>query len=272
MGVGVVRLTLALALSWNAPAFAGFNSWSAESESDPFSGGTKVTVDYATSIRSGVFIVCDTAQHGMLVRAVPGFSYEEVLAGIKPVMQFAVDGKHLVDQEGSTGAVGDNLAAAQVQLTHENALTLVNAFVKAKKQIALKDGISDRPFLLRASGSSKSGAQLAKCLKEQVVIAPQADFSEEISDVDVLTDAGRHVQFKAMALAAQDKCPDYKLKPEALEAKGIDAEELATVERNMLEGQRSDASKDFEAKSCFAALRAPLPYAKLSFDEVWEKK
>ena len=37
----------------------------------------------------------------------------------------------------------------------------------AKRQIAVKDGISDRPYLLTASGSTKAGAALVKCMEGQ---------------------------------------------------------------------------------------------------------
>ncbi len=37
----------ALLLASGTPAIAGFNSWTAESEDDPFSGGNRTTVDYS---------------------------------------------------------------------------------------------------------------------------------------------------------------------------------------------------------------------------------
>ncbi|WP_125270260.1 hypothetical protein [Agrobacterium sp. FDAARGOS_525] len=260
------------ALAWTAPAHAGFNSWSAKTENDPFSGGTKVTANYASSVRSGVLIACDTAQSGMMVRTIPGFSYSDVLAGRRPLMEFAVDGKRLIEQSGETGSVGDNLAVAQVQLTHANAMALAEAFVKAKTQVAVRDGISDRPFLLRAAGSSKVGATLVKCLKQQAAATSKADKPSSDAEDDLLTPAGRFVKFKGMALAAQDKCKDYEIKPEALKPQGIDAAELATVEGNMLDGEKNDAIRLFYEKSCFAALREPLAFTSLGFDQVWQKK
>ena len=57
-----VFITIAsLALSYSA-ANAGFETWSVSVETDPFSKGQRVTVDYMSSIRSGVLIFCDTAE------------------------------------------------------------------------------------------------------------------------------------------------------------------------------------------------------------------
>lgn len=267
--VGVAAL---LALGLSGQALAGFNSWSTSVENDPFSGGIKVTVDFAASMRSGVLIVCDTAQTGLMVRAVPGFEFADVLKGARPVLEFAIDGDRLMFQQGVTGAVGENLAAAQAQLTFENAKALATAFTKAKRQIAIKDGISDRPFLLRVSGSSKAGAALNKCLDKQSVAKPNVSEEPEGSADDIQTDAGRFVRFKAYALTAEAKCGEYRLKKGALQPSGLDDQELATVELNIMDGEKRDAAKALEAKSCFAALREPLRFTKLGFDQVWEKK
>lgn len=150
-----------------APAMAGFGQWSVETEEDPFSGGKRVTVDYSSSIRSGVIIICDTSEAGLMVRAIPGYAFEPVLAGATPEIEFAFDGKRLLGQSGETGAVGDNLAASQTTLSKENSQAFVEAFAAAKKQIAIKDGISDRPHLLTARGSTKAGAALVECMKSQ---------------------------------------------------------------------------------------------------------
>ncbi|CAH0132650.1 hypothetical protein SRABI05_00085 [Agrobacterium fabrum] len=153
--------------SITAPAMAGFQQWSVDTEDDPFSGGKRVTVDFMSSIRSGVIVICDTAEKGLMFRAIPGFVFDSRLQGLTPEIEFAIDGVRLLGQTGETGAVGDNLAAAQVMLTKENAESLVAAFATAKKQIAIKDGISDRPHLLTARGSTKAGASLLTCMKLQ---------------------------------------------------------------------------------------------------------
>jgi len=146
---------------------AGFDSWSAESEDDPFSGGNRTTVDYFSSSRSGVLIICDTAEPGLMVRAIPGFAFDDSLSGYTPEMEFAVDGTRVLGQSGRVGAVGDNVAAAETQLSKENSEAFVKAFAGAKKQVAIKDGISDRPFLLTARGSTKAGAALVRCMANQ---------------------------------------------------------------------------------------------------------
>jgi len=157
----------AFLLASGTPAIAGFNSWTVQNEDDPFSGGNRTTVDFFNSVRSGVVIICDTAQPGLLVRAVPGFAFETALSGFTPEMEFAIDGSKILGQAGRVGAVGDNIAAAETQLSKENSEAFVKAFAAAKKQIAIKDGISDRPFLLAARGSTKAGAALVKCMAGQ---------------------------------------------------------------------------------------------------------
>lgn len=164
-----MQLSLAgalLAVSTNL-AVADFLRWSAEIENDPFSGGRKVTVNYMSSLRSGIFIFCDSAEPGVRVRAVPGWAYDADLALIEPTLEFAFDGKRLLGAKGSTGSVGDNLAAAEVALQGDQARQFVEAFGTAQKQVAVKDGISDRPHLLKANGSTKSGQQWSACLSRQ---------------------------------------------------------------------------------------------------------
>lgn len=149
------------------PALADFERWTAEVEKDPFSGGTKVIADYMSSMRSGVFIFCDSATDGIRVRAIPGFAMEPGMSDLKPMMEFAIDGKRLISSGGRVVSVGDGIAAAESTLVGVNADIFVDAFAGAKKQVAIKDGISDAPHLLRASGSTASGKQLSECIKSQ---------------------------------------------------------------------------------------------------------
>lgn len=148
-------------------SIAGFQTWDASVEEDPFSGGRRVTASFMSSLRSGVLVICDTAEQGLLVRAIPGFAYDPSLEGGTPEIEFAFDGKRLLGQSGQTGAVGDNLAVSQTMLSVDNSWLFVEAFAGAKKQVAIKDGISDRPHLLTASGSTKTGAALVKCMEGQ---------------------------------------------------------------------------------------------------------
>ncbi len=163
----VLVLSIGILAASAVQASAGFLEWDADVEEDPFSGGKRVTVGYMSSIRSGVVIICDTAEKGVTIRAIPGFAFDGALSGLSPEIEVAFDGKRLLGQEGQTGSVGDNLAIAEVLLSVENSETFVRAFAEAKKQIAVKDGISDRPHLLTARGSTKAGAALVKCMDGQ---------------------------------------------------------------------------------------------------------
>ncbi|CAN7345667.1 hypothetical protein [Neorhizobium sp. LjRoot104] len=146
---------------------AGFQAWTVDSEDDPFSKGTRVTVDFMSSLRSGVLFICDSAESGLLIRAIPGFAHEPILKGIVPKIEIAIDGKLLFGQDGETGAVGDNLAVSQTMLSPDNAKSFATTFSAATKQIAIKDGISDRPHLLTARGSTKAGKALVACMERQ---------------------------------------------------------------------------------------------------------
>lgn len=171
LGAWGMRKTIYLAavslFSVVTSANAGLLQWSAESEADPFTGGKKVTVDFMSTLRSGVVVFCDTSDVGIKVRAIPGFDYVDGLAGVSPTASFAIDGQKLLDADGSTGQVGNNLAAVDITLDGDKARQFVKAFAAAKKQVALKDGISDAPHLLTARGSTNAGKALAGCIEAQ---------------------------------------------------------------------------------------------------------
>ncbi len=150
-------------------ASAGLLQWSSEKEADPFSGGESISADFMSSLRSGVFVLCDSAKPGIIVRAIPGFAYDARLAEFKPKMKFAFDGKLLFVQDGETGSVGDNLAISQTHLEGVAAKMFVEAFVAAKKQIAIDDGIADKPHLLTARGSTAAGQAIVGCVSKQSV-------------------------------------------------------------------------------------------------------
>jgi hypothetical protein len=169
-GIKVFRaLSIAALFSFVSvmPSYAGFKNWSVDKEADPFSGGESVSVNFMSSIRSGVVVLCDSAKKGLTVRAIPGFDYDPKLEGFKPTVKFAFDGKLLFDAEGETGAVGNNLAVSQVVLDGDQAKQFVDAFAAAKKQIAIDDGIADKPHLLTARGSTSAGQAIVACIAKQ---------------------------------------------------------------------------------------------------------
>jgi hypothetical protein len=163
----IVSIAAVLSLACALPSQAGFENWSVDRESDPFSGGESVSVNFMTSLRSGVVVLCDSAKHGLIVRAIPGFDYDAKLETFKPTVKFAFDGKLLFNADGETGAVGSNLAVSQVTLDGDQAKQFVEAFAAAKKQIAIDDGISDKPHLLTARGSTAAGQAVVSCIAKQ---------------------------------------------------------------------------------------------------------
>lgn len=148
-------------------ANAGFERWSTEVENDPFSEGEKVTANHMTSIRSGVFVVCDSADSGIEVRSIAGWEYSSDVPKFA-TSAIAVDGKVLLkDILSATGAFGQNVAGVIIPLNPDSSKILLEAFVKAQKQIAIKDGISNSPMLLTARGSTKAAQTLLECLNKQ---------------------------------------------------------------------------------------------------------
>jgi hypothetical protein len=163
-----MRVLLALAISaMPAAAFAGFDSWTSETKDDPFSGGKSIIVGNMATMRSGVLILCDTSKIGITIRSVPGFNSEKGYSGFIPTLEFAVDGKKLFEEKGEIGAVGDNLAMSEAELSADHSKEFVTAFSTAKKQIAVKDGISQKPMLMNAQGTTKTGKELSSCLDGQ---------------------------------------------------------------------------------------------------------
>lgn len=151
---------------------AGFGRWTVDTESDPFSKGDNVVAGYLSSVRSGVFIECDTAGYGIEVRAVAGWEVTstELLAleAMDPKAAIAVDGEVLLqDLDTKPGACGQRVACITLTLDSKESEKLLNAFVSAKNQIALRDGISNKPHLLSAKGSTKSAKALLSCTKQQ---------------------------------------------------------------------------------------------------------
>lgn len=171
-----MRETLVLALVGLAlasrPAIADFERWSADVKDDPFSGGVSVVVDYMATLRSGAVFFCDTQSSGIKVRVIPGWTHVSDINGLSPKMEFAIDGKKLAEANGRTGSIGDSLATAEADLPAGIAHVLTNAFIEARKQVAINDGMSDAPLLLGATGSTKSGLALLACLARQSDFVP----------------------------------------------------------------------------------------------------
>ena len=147
-------------------AHAGFDRWSSDVEDDPFSKGISVMVSNFSSVRSGAVVLCDTASRKLTVRNIPGFAYDSVLDGVQPEFSVAIDGEIILTQSGTTGSVGDHLAISEIELEGELADNFIKSFMAAKRQVAFKDGISQKPAIFSAKGSTASGKDLARCLSK----------------------------------------------------------------------------------------------------------
>jgi hypothetical protein len=159
----MMGLAVAAVVTSASAAQAGFDRWTVESEKDPFTGGTRVTVSLLTSIRSGVNMFCDSAYPGLTIRIVPGYAFEAGFKSASPSVRVAVDEQIVQEAVGQLASVGENFAAIEVNIVSYEARSLINAMMKAQKQIAIDDGFSDRPHLLTARGSTKAGEALQGC-------------------------------------------------------------------------------------------------------------
>lgn len=150
------------------PALAGFNAWTLEKEEDPFTKGERITASYSSSLRSGVFIFCDTSDVGITFRVVAGWEATLDIVGYKTSAALAVDKEVVLGNlEAVGGAYGSNIAGVDIKLNEEKSFLMLNSFVSARKQIAIKDGISDRSHILTERGSTKAANALLGCIKAQ---------------------------------------------------------------------------------------------------------
>lgn len=151
-----------------SPSHAEYMSWSVASiTSDPFTKGTQIYAEFATSQRSAVGIFCDTAQEGLGLRVVPGFPISDELRELTPEVAAAVDGHVLFAQRGVMYVVGDNLAMVQAPLDIVQSWRLLTAMSGARSQIAFKDGFSASNHLLSTEGAGYVGATVMGCLLRQ---------------------------------------------------------------------------------------------------------
>jgi len=165
-------------------AVAGFDRWSTEIESNPFSGGKDVNVLFVVSRSAQVQVRCDSTSSGLQIVAIPGFELPVDLQNEIVEIKLAVDGDVVVgDQSAVVSAFGANLAGVVIALNKNLSGSFTKAMITAKRQIAISDGISSKPFLLNARGSTKAGKALDQCLEVQV--GKQADI-ETGTDSDKL--------------------------------------------------------------------------------------
>lgn len=168
------RLLAAIIPAFLATQALAYEVWNFKVEKDPFEGADRVTVSYFQSERSGVVILCRPDEGGLHFRMLPGWRFdggdtEKYDHAIMSKFAIAVDGKVLdvTPTKSRFGNIDDNLANADVHIDHDSARNVVEAWINAKSQIALKDGVSDSPFLLTARGSTNSGRALEGCLDNQ---------------------------------------------------------------------------------------------------------
>ncbi|WP_242220022.1 hypothetical protein [Shinella zoogloeoides] len=254
-----------------SPAAAGFNSWTSESTPDPFTGGVKVEVNYSSSLRSGIFILCDSADHGLEVRAIAGWDYVADLDKLDAEGKIAVDGKVILDVKGKPGAYGNNVAGVSFVLKLDEARTLVDALAGAQSQVAIKDGISAEPHLMGARGSTKSASSLQKCLSAQLQRGGTDSAKEGGSDSGESPGAGegrRMAMFVLSAFATEQRCKNYKLRSENLPKDEPSAEVKAEFQR-ILKAEKEQVANSLAKFSCHASAAEVMKYTDLSYDDVW---
>ncbi|WP_046668018.1 hypothetical protein [Neorhizobium galegae] len=258
-----------------SPARADFLSWGVETVNDPFSGGQKVQASYSSSMRSGVFIICDTSASGMEVRVLAGWEYTADIEGMEPKGRFAVDGKIVGEAEGRTGAFGQNIAGASFTLDQPTARLLAAAMAKATSQIAVQDGISDRPQLLKPRGSTKAGQALSACLGKQGAAHEDAQEAGQVVTPPTVGDASenakRYARFMALASAVEEKCKDYRMIPDAKRDNHLAPTE-AQAAAALLGGEKTSAKAEVNGVSCAAGAALTARFTNLPYDAVWKAR
>lgn len=178
-------LSLALLLVSMNSANAGFERWTASAKKNPFSGGVDVSVIYNVSRNSQVQVQCDSGKQGIKIVAIPGFEASADLLIFTPSIRFAVDGKIiLTDVPAKVSVFGANLAGVAITLTKENADKFTDGLLSAKRQIALEDGISSKPFLLTARGSTAAARKIKQCYQAQKGAAPEPTADDDAGRVE----------------------------------------------------------------------------------------
>ncbi|MFD1796483.1 hypothetical protein FQV27_00010 [Paracoccus aurantiacus] len=151
------------------PVLAGFERWTYEVETDPFTKGTRVTVDYLASIREAVLVFCDSSQAGVTIRIVPGWEGEASAFDVFSGAAIAVDGEVLEVSlaDAATGSVGSGQVTAEIYLRGEDAKLFLESFTGARSELGFKDGISSAALIVSANGSTAAGEQLLACYNAQ---------------------------------------------------------------------------------------------------------
>jgi hypothetical protein len=153
-------------------ANAGWKKWSSDVKTDPFTKGEKVFLGFSLSTSSSLIVRCDTSQTGIEVRAIPGWRGDNSLLDRKPEVKLAIDGDLLFTNQKIDTNVnlygGDYLVGISAMLNRRQSEEFIARFVKAKRQIAMDDGMSTGPTITTARGSTRAGRALIKCLGKQI--------------------------------------------------------------------------------------------------------
>jgi len=171
-------LSVSLLIACVTTANAGFQRWSATVEKNPFSGGVDVSVLYLVSRDAQIQVRCDSGKQGITIVAIPGYEATADALAFEPSVRFAVDGDILLsDIPARVSSFGSNLAGVVIHLSKEKADRFTDGMLSARRQIAIEDGMSTKPFLLTARGSTAAARKVKQCYQAQKGsgMAPIAD-------------------------------------------------------------------------------------------------
>lgn len=184
-----------LALTFSTDAYAGFERWTANSKKNPFSGGTDVSVLYNVSRVAQVQVQCDSGKQGITIVAIPGYEVTPDALAYKPTVRFAVDGEIILSGvSASVSAFGANLAGVVIELTKENADKVTDGLLAAKRQIAIEDGLSSKPFLLTARGSTAAAKKVKQCYQAQKGDAPEPKTDDEAANANRIAEIKEQIE------------------------------------------------------------------------------
>lgn len=166
-----ITIAIVTALLTTSTANAGWQRWSSTREKDPFDNSIKITVSYTESQSSIVLAKCDSKKRGIVLRIVTGLGFKSGYSDLDATLKVAIDGQIIFeDLKGKTGSYGSGVGilGADYPLDKTASFKLAKAMVGARRQVAFRDNLVDRAYLLNAKGSTKAFKQLADCVNNQL--------------------------------------------------------------------------------------------------------
>lgn len=150
-------------------AHAEEGKWVTEIQNDPFAKAQRIRIGYLSPGEVGVFLFCYQDVGGFNLTVVPGYPHESWMDRRPALMELAVDGRHVWEEKAKVGKFDNGLVYSEIDFTPLTGRWLVDAFIQAREQIAILDGIGERGHLLNVDGARKAGEAISRCMNKEAV-------------------------------------------------------------------------------------------------------